>query len=70
MTTSGRGTAPPSGSAAKPEIAAATSAPDVSPCTRTGQTSTCTGNRAVTRWRMSRITAPVGEVTTPITRGR
>ena len=38
-----------------------------SPCTRTGQTSTWRGNRSASRCRMSRMTAPVGEVTTPIT---
>ena len=31
---------------------------------------TWVGQRSSSRWRMSRITAPVGEVTTPITRGR
>ncbi len=36
----------------------------VSPWTRTGQTRTWSGKRSAMRWRMSRITAPVGEVTT------
>ncbi len=48
---------------------AATSAGLVSPCTRTGQTNTCSGKRSAMRWMMSRITAPVGEVTTPTTCG-
>jgi hypothetical protein len=37
---------------------------------RTGQTMTWLGQRSASRWRMSRITAPVGEVTTPIVRGQ
>ena len=41
-----------------------------SPCTGTGHRITWVGQRSSSRWRMSRITAPVGEVTTPITRGR
>ena len=57
-------------SALKPPIAAATSAAEVSPCTRTGQTRTWQGKRSSRRCRMSRMTAPVGEVTTPMTRGR
>ena len=69
MITSGRRIAPPGSSALKPATAAATSAPEVSPCTRTGQTMTCSGKRSLMRWMMSRITAPVGEVTTPITWG-
>ena len=36
----------------------------------TGHTMTRVGQRSSRRWRMSRITAPVGEVTTPMTRGR
>ena len=64
---SGRGIGPPAGSALKPWIAAATSAAEPSPCTRTGHTSTRRGKRSARRCRMSRITAPVGEVTTPIT---
>ncbi len=67
---SGRGIAPPAGSALKPAIAAATSAALVSPWTRTGQSSTRVGKRSARRCRMSRMTAPVGEVTTPMTRGR
>ncbi len=51
-------------------MAAATSTAQVSPCTRTGQTSTWQGKRSSSRCRMSRITAPVGEVTTPMMRGR
>ena len=53
-------------SALKPRIAAATSSAEVSPWTRTGQTRTWRGKRSSSRCRMSRITAPVGEVTTPI----
>ena len=45
-------------------------AAEPSPCTRTGQTSTRRGKRSARRWRMSRMTAPLGEVMTPITRGR
>ena len=40
ISTSGRGIAPSGASALKPAMAAATSAAEVSPCTRTGQTST------------------------------
>ena len=50
-------------------MAAATWAEDCSPCTTTGQTTTWHGQRSAKRWRMSRITAPVGLVTTPITAG-
>ena len=56
--------------ALKPRIAAATSAAQFGPCTVTGQSSTGRGKRSRRRWRMSRITAPDGEVTTPITSGR
>ena len=69
ISTSGRGIGPSGSSALKPATAAATSAPAVSPWTRTGQTTTCRGKRSEMRWTMSRITAPVGEVTTPMTRG-
>ena len=44
--------------------------PRPSPCTFTGQTSTWLGQRSARRWRISRITAPVGDVTTPMVRGR
>jgi hypothetical protein len=54
----------------KPAMAAATSPAAFSPCTATGQTSTWRGKRSARRCRMSRITAPDGEVTTPITSGR
>ena len=67
---SGRGIAPDSGSALNPAMAAATSPAEPSPCTRTGQTSTWRGKRSARRCRMSRMTAPVGEVMTPITAGR
>jgi hypothetical protein len=70
MIRSGRGTGPPGSIAPKPRIAAATLAAAPSPWTGTGQTMTWVGQRSSSRWRMSRITAPVGEVTTPITRGR
>ena len=64
---SGRGMRPLGGSALKPRIAAATCSAEPSPCTCTGQTSTRRGKRSASRCRMSRITAPVGEVMTPIT---
>ena len=51
-------------------LAALTSLAQVSPCTRTGQTMTWDGKRSSRRCRMSRITAPVGDVTTPMTEGR
>ncbi len=51
-------------------MAAATSAAELSPCTFTGQTRTWRGKRSASRCRMSRMTAPVGDVTTPITSGR
>jgi len=70
MITSGRGTGPPGVRALKPRIAAETSAAHFSPCTATGHKSTRRGNRSARRCRMSRITAPEGEVTTPITSGR
>ena len=70
MIRSGRGTGPPGASALKPAIAAAIWAAACSPCTATGHSSTRRGKRSARRWRMSRITAPVGEVTTPITSGR
>ena len=70
MSRSGRGTGPPGAIALNPRIAAATSGAQRSPCTVTGQSSTFRGNRSLKRCRMSRITAPVGDVTTPITSGR
>ena len=39
----------------------------LSPCTKTGHKITFTGNLSEIRCRMSCITAPVGEVITPIT---
>ena len=66
---SGRGTGPSGGRALKPRIAAAIWPAACSPWTSTGQSSTWRGKRSARRWRMSRITAPVGEVTTPMTRG-
>ena len=50
-------------------MAAATCSAEPSPCTFTGHTSTRRGKRSCSRCRMSRMTAPVGEVTTPITSG-
>ena len=70
ISTSGRGSGPPAGSALKPRMAAATSAAQVSPCTRTGHSTTRTGKRSSKPCSMSRMTAPVGEVTRPTTRGR
>ena len=73
MIRSGRGGSielPCSGSALKPSIAAATSTAEPSPCTLTGQSNTRRGKRSASRCRMSRITAPLGDVTTPITVGR
>ena len=67
---SGRGTAPPRSSALKPRTAALTCPFAVSPCTSTGHTITWDGKRSSSRWSMSRITAPVGEVTTPMVFGR
>jgi hypothetical protein len=53
----------------KPRIAAATCSAEPSPCTFTGHTSTRRGKRSASRCRISRITAPVGEVTMPIVSG-
>ena len=58
------------GIAPNPRIAAAILGAAPSPCTGTGQTMTCVGQRSASRCRMSRITAPVGLVTTPMVRGR
>ncbi len=70
ISTSGRATAPPAGRALNPSMAAAIFSAAPSPCTGTGHSTTWRGNRSATRCNMSRITAPVGEVTTPITSGR
>ena len=70
MMRSGRGTEAPTINPLKPWMAAAISTAQVSPCTRTGQTSTWQGKRSASLCKMSRITAPVGEVTTPTMRGR
>ena len=67
---SGLGRAPPGVMALNPAIARATSAAQLAPCTATGQTKTFRGKRSRRRCRISRITAPVGEVTTPITSGK
>ena len=69
MMTSGRGTAPPGSAWLKPSMAAQTCPAAASPCTTTGQTMTRQGQRSRMRWRMSRITAPVGLVITPTTAG-
>ena len=66
---SGLGTAPPASRESKPRIAAETCPAAASPCTTTGQTITRHGQRSRMRCRMSRITAPVGLVITPITAG-
>ncbi len=60
----------PSGKALKPFIAWVISAAAPSPCTRTGQSMTGRGKRSLMRCRMSRITAPVGDVTTPMRSGK
>ncbi len=70
MRRSGRGIGPPGTSRLKPSIAAATCAAAPSPCTATGQSRTWRGKRSARRCRMSRMTAPVGEVTTPMTSGQ
>ena len=68
--TSGRGTEPPAGKALNPRTALAMSGAAFSPCTATGHKITWRGKRSLTRCRISRITAPVGDVTTPMTRGK
>ena len=70
MRMSGRAKRPPGRNALKPAIAAATSAAQVSPCTRTGHTMTRVGKRSLNPCSMSRMTAPVGEVMMPTRRGR
>ena len=70
MIKSGRGKAPPGVSALKPAMARATSDAQLLPCTATGQTKTLRGNLSRNRCKISRITAPVGDVTTPITSGK
>ena len=55
---------------ANPRTAVATCSAAPWPWTGTGQTSTRLGKRSSSRWMMSRITAPVGDVTTPMTPGR
>ena len=55
---------------ANPRIAAAISAGARSPWTATGHTITGRGQRSLKRCMMSRITAPVGDVTIPMLRGR
>ncbi len=59
-----------SGSALKPLIAFVISISAPSPCTFTGQTITWRGKRSFKRCKMSRMTAPVGDVTTPILFGK
>ena len=70
MIRSGRGIGPPGDSALKPRIAAVTCGAQPSPCTATGQMITRVGKRSRSRCRMSRITAPDGDVTTPMMSGR
>ena len=60
----------PVGRALKPRIAVAISAALPSPWTRTGHSTTWAGKRSSKPCIMSRITAPVGDVMTPTTRGR
>ena len=69
ISTSGRAI-PFRGSALNPRIAAAISLAARSPCTLTGQSSTRRGQRSLSRCMISRITAPVGELTTPMTAGK
>ena len=64
MIRSGRGIGPPSGSALNPLTAAVTSAAQVSPCTRTGHTTTCSGNRSLMRCTMSRMTVTMSRYST------
>ena len=67
---SGRGTGPPGFRASKPRMALETWPQAASPWTTTGQTMTRQGQRSAMRCRMSRITAPVGLVMTPMTAGK
>ena len=67
---SGRGIGPLEVIALNPRIARATSAAQPCPCTATGQISTWRGKRSRRRCKISRITAPDGEVITPMTLGR
>ncbi len=69
ITTSGRGTGPPSGSEAMRASAAAMRSAAPSPCTGTGQIWIARGKRRATVVRMSWITAPCALVTTAMTRG-
>ena len=55
--------------ASKPRMAFPTWPQAASPWTTTGQTMTRQGQRSAIRCRMSRMTAPVGLVITPIVRG-
>ncbi len=66
---SGRGMAAPASIRLKPSMAAATWSAAWSPWTTTGQTITRQGQRSRMRCRMSRITAPVGLVITPMVCG-
>ena len=69
MIRSGRGTRLPGPSALNPSMAARTWTEAASPCTTTGHTITWHGHRSRIRCRMSRITAPVGLVITPMVAG-
>ena len=69
ITRSGLVTGPLSGSAENPLTALAICGAALSPCTNTGQMMTFTGKRSFNRCKISRMTAPVGDVTTPMVRG-
>ena len=70
ISTSSGGIAPSRLSRSKPSMAAAICSAAPSPWTSTGQSRTCLGKRSARRCRMSRMTAPVGEVTMPMRAGR
>ena len=70
ITRSGRVAGPSCGIAENPLTARAIWAADPSPCTNTGQTITWVGKRSANLCKMSRMTAPVGDVTTPMVRGK
>ena len=69
ISTSGRGNGPSAGMLSNPRIAAATCGAADCPCTSVPQTRTRTPKRSLSRCKISRITAPVGLVTTPIVAG-
>ena len=53
-----------------PSIARETSLAQLSPCTATGHKTTFLGKRSLKRCKISLITTPDGEVTTPIISGK